>query len=152
MLQPPETASPKTTSPEAAQSTPVTTPVPAEQAQGSPPIDGHGLFKSLMLRLPRSVRRSLDHEQIMALRQAAEETAWGEHPIDIRLTLPFPGTRRYLVLVGGTERRDPQRRRQERLRHPLVRVGNIASFFVFLLILAGVGGLIGMILLAILLA
>ena len=60
----------------------------------SPPIDGHGLFKSLMVRLPRRVRRSFDHEQLLALREAAEEMAWGEHPIDSRLSLPLPGPRR----------------------------------------------------------
>lgn len=125
--------------------------VPATPVKWAPPIDGHGVFKSLMLRLPRNVRRSLDHEQLLALRQAAEEMAWGEHPIDIRVTLPFPGSRRYLVLVGGKERRDPSRRSQERLRHPLVRVGNIVSFFVFLLILAGIGALSGLIVLAVML-
>ena len=106
----------------------------AKQSTGwAPPIDGHGLFKALMARLPRRVRRSFDHEQLLALRQAAEEMAWGEHPIDIRLSLPLPGSRRYLVLVGGRERR----RAGERCRHPLVRTGNIASMLAFLGILTG---------------
>jgi hypothetical protein len=108
---------------------------PAAEAGWSPPIDGHGLFKSLMGRLPRRVRRSFDHEQLLALRQAAEEMAWGEHPIDIRLSLPLPGARRYLVLVGGRERR----RTGERSLHPLVRTGNIASMLAFLCLLAGFG-------------
>lgn len=135
---------------------PIDTPSPrtGSDAAGtwSPPIDGHGLFKSLMLRLPRSVRRSFDHEQLLAIRQAAEEMAWGEHPIDIRLSLPFPGTRRYLVLVAGTERRDPQRRARDRVRHPLVRAGNIVSLAIFVLILAGLGALTGLAILAVTLA
>lgn len=106
----------------------------------SPPIDGHGLFKSLMVRLPRRVRRSFDHEQLLALRQAAEEMAWGEHPIDIRLSLPLPRARHYLVLIGGRERRDGRRRAGERRRHPLVRTGNIASMLAFLCIVTGFVG------------
>jgi len=93
----------------------------------SPPIDGHGLFKSLMLRLPRGVRRSFDHEQLLAIRQAAEEMAWGEHPIDIRLRLPWPGGRRYIVLLGGRDQRGPAKRLQRHTRSQTVRVGNIAS-------------------------
>lgn len=98
----------------------------------SPPIDGHGLFKSLMLRLPRGVRRSFDHEQLLAIRQAAEEMAWGEHPIDIRLSLPWPGGRRYVVLLGGRDQRGPAKRLQRHTRTSAVRVGNLASGFVLL--------------------
>jgi hypothetical protein len=98
----------------------------------APPIDGHGLFKSLMLRLPRGVRRSLDHEQLLAIRQAAEEMAWGEHPIDIRLSLPWPGGRRYVVLLGGRDQRGPAKRLQKHTRASAIRVGNIASFVVLL--------------------
>ena len=97
----------------------------------SPPIDGHGLFKSLMLRLPKHVRRSFDHEQLLAIRQAAEEMAWGEHPLDIRLSVPFFKSRHYLVLLGGRERREPRRRVGERRRHPLLRTGNLMSLAVF---------------------
>ena len=98
----------------------------------SPPIDGHGLFKSLMLRLPRGVRRSFDHEQLLAIRQAAEEMAWGEHPIDIRLRLPWPGGRRYIVLLGGRDQRGPAKRLQRHTRTDAVRVGNLASGLVLL--------------------
>lgn len=98
----------------------------------SPPIDGHGLFKSLMLRLPRGVRRSFDHEQLLAIRQAAEEMAWGEHPIDIRLRLPWPGGRRYVVLLGGRDQRGPAKRLQRHARTHAVRVGNLASGLVLL--------------------
>jgi hypothetical protein len=109
---------------------------PAATVGWSPPIDGHGLFKSLMLRMPRTVRRSFDHEQLLALRQAAEEMAWGEHPLDIRLALPSPAGRFYLLLIGGRERRGPHRRMAP------VRVGNHASMFTFLALLLGLGLLV----------
>ncbi len=124
---------------------PATEPMAAAAATAgwSPPIDGHGLFKALMVRLPRRVRRSLDHEQLLALRQAAEEMAWGEHPIDIRLSLPLPRARHYLVLIGGRERRE-QRRLGRRRDQPMVRTGNFASMGVFLCLLTGLAACAGL--------
>jgi hypothetical protein len=113
---------------------------PAAAPVWTPPIDGHGVFKSLMGRLPKRVRRSFDHEQLLAIRQAAEEMAWGEHPIDIRLSLPLPRGRCYLVLVGGKERRAGRRLAGDRRRHPLVRTGNIVSMLVFCCMLLGLAG------------
>ena len=110
----------------------------APAAGWSLPIDGHGLFKSLLLRLPQSVRRSLDHEQLLALRQAAEEMAWGEHPIDIRFALPWPGGRFYLVLVAGRDRRGPHRRTTP------IRVGNHASMMTLVALLVGLATLAGL--------
>ena len=104
----------------------------------SPPIDGHGLFKSLLLRLPRGVRRSFDHEQLLALRQAAEEMAWGEHPIDIRLSVPWPGGRCYFLLVAGRDRRGPHR------RTPPIRVGNHASMATLVALSVGLLALAGL--------
>ena len=104
----------------------------------SPPIDGHGLFKSLLLRLPRGVRRSFDHEQLLALRQAAEEMAWGEHPIDIRFSLPWPGGRCYLLMVAGRDRRGPHR------RSPPIRFGNHASLFTLLALVVGFAVIAGL--------
>jgi|GEM_PF-1785378 len=112
--------------------------LPASVVGWSPPIDGHGLFKSLMLRLPRTVRRSLDHEQLLALRQAAEEMAWGEHPIDIRFGLPWPGGRLYLLMVAGRDRRGPHRRTAP------IRVGNHASLFTLAALLVGLTVLVGL--------
>ncbi len=97
-----------------------------------------------MVRLPRRVRRSFDHEQLLALRQAAEEMAWGQHPIDIRVSLPFPRARHYLVLVGGMERRHGRRQVGERRRLPLVKTGNIVSMLVCLCLVAGLATFIGL--------
>jgi hypothetical protein len=124
-------------------------PTAASTAEGSattgwsPPIDGHGLFKSLMLRLPRGVRRSLDHEQLLALRQAAEEMAWGEHPIDIRLSLPWLGGRRYVLLIAGRERRELSRPAAQRRRSPTIRVGNHASLATLIGLFIGLALLVG---------
>ncbi len=115
----------------------------------TPPVDGHGLYKSLVLRLPLEVRRSLDHEQLMALRQATEELAWHGHAVDIRLSFWTPLGRRYLAIVGGRERRGRTRLAHERARHPLVRLGNLVSLLLFGCIVLGLGGFAGLAVLAI---
>lgn len=114
----------------------------------TPPIDGHGLYKSLILRLPLDVRRSLDHEQLLALRQATEELAWGGHAVDIRVSLWTPLGRRYLAIVGGRERRDQLRLAHERSRHPLVRLGNVVSLLLFVCMVLGLGAFAGLAVLA----
>jgi hypothetical protein len=110
----------------------------------APPIDGHGLFKSLMLRLPKRVRRSFDHEQLLALRQAAEEMAWGEHPLDIRVSVPFFGSHHYLVLLGGRERRELRWRTGERRRHQLLRTGNLMSLAAFVAVFLAAAACLGL--------
>jgi hypothetical protein len=61
---------------------------------------------------------------------------WGPHPVNIRVTIPFPFGRWFFTLVGGPERRDPTRRAIERQKHPLFTLGNL--FFLFV-----VGAVIG---------
>ena len=57
----------------------------------------------------------------------AEDDAWRvEHAINVRMTIPLPLTSYYLTIVGGKERRNPDRRADERYKHPLVTKGNIA--------------------------
>ena len=77
------------------------------------PIDGYGLYKSLLSRIPHDVQASFTPEQVRGLRQACEQLRWGRHPLDIRLSLPFPATRFYLVFLAGMERRSTQRLRAE---------------------------------------
>lgn len=52
----------------------------------------------------------------------------GKHPINVRLTVPFPFGSFYLVILGGRERRSQERRHRERGRHPLWTIGNFLFF------------------------
>lgn len=55
-----------------------------------------------------------------------EAAAWGnQHPVNIRVSIPLGFARCYLTVVGGIERRSPQRRADERQRHPLIKTGNV---------------------------
>lgn len=68
----------------------------------------------------------------------ADDEAWRtRHAINVRITIPLPFSRFYLTVVGGRERRNPDRRADERQKHPLVTKGNI----VFLGILGIITGL-----------
>jgi len=61
----------------------------------------------------------------------------GSHPIDLRITIPFPFGRYYVTIVAGKERRSAARLQRERRKHPLVTAGNVA----FLLLLGSITGL-----------
>ena len=78
-------------------------------------------------RLPDAVMRTLTPEQRQAL-AAAPAPTWGSHSLNIRLSLPWIGRRFYITVVGGPERRDPERRSTDRRLHPLRTAVN-ALFF-----------------------
>lgn len=76
------------------------------------------LVMGLLAQMPAAVRSRFDDTQVEALREAARHSQWGRHPLDIRLSLPLPRRRCYLVILGGAERRSAERRQQERPARP----------------------------------
>lgn len=50
---------------------------------------------------------------------------WGQHPINLRVTLPIPFRRWYVTLVAGPERRSNERLISERKKHPLETLPNL---------------------------
>ncbi len=87
-------------------------------------------------RIPQDIRGTFTDRQIAAVNQAFKSAG---HGIDIRVSLPLPGGRRYLVLLMGKERRSPERRRFERLQHPLrtaIKVVTMATFGALVVIFA----------------
>ena len=57
----------------------------------------------------------------------AAQPATPRYPVNIRLTVPFLPRPIFVTLIVGTERRAPERRRAERIRHPLTTRGNLAT-------------------------
>lgn len=49
----------------------------------------------------------------------------GQHPLNLRLTLPSPFGRWYVTLVAGRERRGRERLVSERRKHPLDTLPNL---------------------------
>jgi hypothetical protein len=48
-----------------------------------------------------------------------------QHAIDVRFSIPLFGRHYYLVILGGTELRNPERRARDRQRYPLLTLGNV---------------------------
>ena len=78
-----------------------------------------GLFQALIRRFPDGDRASFTDRQLRTLETACQNVAWGQHPVDIRLSIPVIFSRFYMVFLMGRERRSAQRRAQEKRRHPL---------------------------------
>ncbi len=79
----------------------------------------------LLSNLPPDVLGTFSPEQRAALWQAAHAPSWRRYPVNIRLNMPFFGTRYFLTLVAGADRRNAERRLRERRLHPLRTVGNL---------------------------
>jgi len=57
---------------------------------------------------------------------AQKDESWrASHAINVRLTIPLPFVRFYLTVVGGRERRNPDRRVDERRKNPIATTWNI---------------------------
>ncbi|HWA44849.1 MAG TPA: hypothetical protein VHA10_16645 [Hypericibacter adhaerens] len=98
---------------------------------------GEARIEQMLRRLPPDVRETLSEDQTEAIRRAMSER-WPEprHPLDLRLSLPWPGGGIFIALVGGRERRSPARRRMERASRPLGTIGNVLFFIMLAILLA----------------
>lgn len=92
-----------------------------------------GPVADLFKRMPRDVAATFTTEQLAALDRAL---APSRHAVDIRLSLPSPGGRRYVVLLAGRERRPHARLATYRRSHPLRTLSNIVLFAVLSALLA----------------
>ena len=55
----------------------------------------------------------------------------GDHPVNLRLTLPLFKRRCYVTLIAGMERRGPERLVEERHKHPIATTGNVLVLAIF---------------------
>lgn len=63
-------------------------------------------------------------------RETPGSAPWeADHPINLRLSIPFLFKRYYVTLVAGEERRSPERRTAERQKHPVKTTGNTLFLF-----------------------
>jgi hypothetical protein len=74
-------------------------------------------FEQLLQRLSPEIVASLTPTQMEALQSASRGIQTGNHAVDLRLILPFPGRGFYVVLLGGRERRSIKRLRAEHPRY-----------------------------------
>lgn len=76
-------------------------------------------------RLPPEVLETFTPEQRSALWSAAKPSSWRYHPIDIRLSVPLLGSRLFLTVVSGIERRSGSRRKRDSRVRPFFTAGNL---------------------------
>ncbi len=78
------------------------------------------------------MKAAMNEMELQALTKAISEerrkTGWGQHPLEIRLSIPFIKNRFYLVIVGGKDQRSKERIAEDRKTHPLVKFWNIPVF------------------------
>jgi hypothetical protein len=101
-------------------------PTGLQRAAGDP------FLEEFFSRIPREVAVSFTDDQLLAIKLAFAARHRGAHAIDLRVSIPTPFQRVYIVLLAGLERRNAFRRRKDRAASPLVTLGNIifgALFF-----------------------
>lgn len=70
-------------------------------------------FERMFLsRISARIAESFTDEQLLAIKSVFGAEHWDGHAFDLRLTLPIPFRRWYVVLLGGPERRVGARRRK----------------------------------------
>ena len=93
-------------------------------------------FEQIFPKIPPEIARTFTEEQLNALKKAFGFRDWNRHPVDIRVSIPIPGIRFYLVLLAGRERRSYPRLQVSRRMYPLWTPVNalfITGFFILLL-------------------
>jgi hypothetical protein len=100
----------------------------------------------ILSRLPDEIHSSLSPDIKDALAQAVAPRRWGEHPIDIRVSIPLPFGRYYLALVLGPERRSEERRRTESDSRPIMTAANILFILTIVVMFYGVLGVAALLL------
>ena len=65
------------------------------------------------------------------------EKPWRDHSVDLRVSVPIPYRPFYLTLIDDPEKRSTERRGLERMKHPLLKAGNVVFIIGSTLVLLG---------------
>ena len=93
-------------------------------------------FEQLFAKIAPEVANTFTVEQLEAIKRVFDSRGRTRHPLDIRVSVPIPGLRFYLVLLAGSERRSKVRLRSEKGLYPFWTPGNILFLIGFLIILS----------------
>jgi hypothetical protein len=93
-------------------------------------------FEKLVAEIDPKVANTFTVEQLEAIKRGFSSRAWTRHSLDIRVSVPFPGLRFYLVLLAGSERRSKVRLHSEKNLYPFWTPVNILFVMGFLSILS----------------
>ena len=93
-------------------------------------------FEQLLAQIDPKVANTFTVEQLEAIKIGLASRPKTRHSLDIRVSVPIPGLRFYLVLLGGLEHRSKVRLRSERGLYPFWTPGNILFLLGFLILLS----------------
>ena len=111
----------------------------------SPTDDGSSFCRWLLANVPQEVAASFMESQLSAIESALENRSRRRPPLNIRLSVPFFWGRLFLVFLGGSEKRSPERLKRERVKHALWTFTNVCTLvFVVLFLVPAVIGMIHM--------
>lgn len=100
-------------------------PTGLQRAAGDP------FLEDFFSRIPRDIAAGFTDDQLLAVRMAFGSRHRGIHAVDLRISIPAPFRRIYVVLLAGTERRTASRRRSDRRRSPVATLGNVLFGIIF---------------------
>ncbi|MBC1221826.1 hypothetical protein GNF10_26485 [Nostoc sp. UCD121] len=93
-------------------------------------------FEKLIAEMAPEVSNTFTAEQLEGIKRVFNSRIWTRHSLDIRVSVPIPGLRFYLVLLAGSERRSKTRLRSEKGLYPFWTPANTLFVIVFLMILS----------------
>ncbi|MEH2067784.1 MAG: hypothetical protein V7K47_06395 [Nostoc sp.] len=93
-------------------------------------------FEQFFAKIAPEVANTFTVEQLEAIKRSFGFRGWTRHPLDIRVSVPIPGLRFYVVLLAGSERRSKQRLRCEKGLYHFWTPANILFLIGFLIILS----------------
>jgi len=96
-------------------------------------------MQPVFARMSEADRAIFTERHRRVLEKACAEIKWGDHPVNIRLSIPTLLSRYYMVLLAGPERRDAARRAEEKKRHRFGRIGNILFLSLMALLIVYLG-------------
>jgi len=94
------------------------------------------VFWQHFAKISPEIADTFTEEQLEAIKQAFASRSWNRHPLDLRISVPIPGLRFYLVLLAGRERRSKKRLRSEKSTYVLWTPSNIIFLIGFLIVLS----------------
>ena len=93
-------------------------------------------FEQFFAKIAPEVANTFTEEQLEAIKKGFASRTWTRHSLDVRISVPIPGLRFYMVLLAGSERRPKVRLRSEKGLYPFWTPVNILFLMGFLIILS----------------
>ncbi len=92
------------------------------------------VFEQIFAQISPKIPNTSTVDQIESIKMAFGSNNKTSHPVDLRVAVPTPELRFYLVFLAGLERRSLQRLQAEKSLHPLLNPSNIVLLIGFVIV------------------